>query len=213
MIRLFQPKLSFPMKRAVSTRKNFLRGACYFLLAFGIIDLGYAGFVYADAHTYQAAAMKEFEHAGPTAEPRILVKGDVIGELQVPRLGLAVMVLEGDSLKNLRRAVAHLPNSPLPGELGNVALAGHRDTFFRPLRNILVGDQITFKTAARSFDYIVESIDIVSPTDTQVLDPTVGHDLTLITCYPFYYVGPSPKRFVVRARQLDPAREEQNAAR
>jgi LPXTG-site transpeptidase (sortase) family protein len=213
MISLNQPKASVPTRAVASTRKNFLRGAVYFLLAFGLIDLGYAGFVYADAHTYQAAAMKEFEHPGSLSEPRLLKKDDVIGELQVPRLGLAVMVVEGDSFKNLRRAVAHLSKSPLPGELGNVALAGHRDTFFRPLRNILLGDQITIKTPERSFDYIVESIEIVSPTDTQVLDPTVGHDLTLLTCYPFYYVGPSPKRFVVRARQVDPTLEDQNAAK
>jgi sortase A len=91
----------------------------------------------------------------------------------------------------------------LPGEWGNVALAGHRDTFFRPLRDIQLGDEIRFRTSEHSFDYLVESIEVVAPNDTQVLEPSTGHDLTFITCFPFYYVGHAPKRFVVRAREVD----------
>ncbi len=194
-----------PKPRVSSTRKNLLRGACYFLLAFGILDLAYAGFVYAGSYAYQTQETRKFEQAAalPNPGPRVFMDGDVIGEMQVPRLGLAVMVVEGDSRANLRRAVAHISNSPLPGELGNVAFAGHRDTFFRPLRNILVGDEITFKTPAHTFAYLVESVNVVAPDDLQVLDPTTGHDLTLVTCYPFYYVGPAPKRFIVRAREVD----------
>jgi sortase A len=191
-------------RQASSTRRNLLRGACYFLLAFGILDLSYAGFVYARSYAFQAQEMQKFEQAValPNPEPRVFMDGDVIGEMQVPRLGLSVMVVQGDSPANLRRAVAHISSSPLPGELGNVAFAGHRDTFFSPLRNILIGDEITFKTPARTFTYLVESIHVVAPSDLQVLDPTAGHDLTLVTCYPFYYVGPAPKRFIVRAREI-----------
>ncbi|MGC2828345.1 MAG: class D sortase, partial [Candidatus Acidiferrum sp.] len=127
----------------------------------------------------------------------------MLGELQVPRLGLNAIVVQGDSTADLRRAVGHLSSSALPGEWGNVALAGHRDTFFRPLRDIRLGDSITIKTRARSFEYVVESIEVVAPTDIRVLEPSTGHDLTLLTCFPFHYVGPAPKRFVVRARQLD----------
>jgi sortase A len=186
-----------------NARANLLQGAFYFFLAFGVFALGYASYVFADSHAYQALELKKFQQAGPAAKPRILVNGGVIGELQVPRLGLSVMVVEGGSRANLRRAVAHLTNSPLPGELGNVALAGHRDTFFRPLRNILVGDEITFKTPERNIGYVVETISIVPPDDLQVLGTTAGHDLTLVTCYPFYFVGPAPKRFIVRAREVD----------
>jgi sortase A len=91
----------------------------------------------------------------------------------------------------------------LPGEWGNVALAAHRDTFFRPLRDIQAGDQIRFKTPERSFEYVVESIEVVAPRDIRVLEPSSGHELTFITCFPFHYLGPAPKRFVVRAQEVD----------
>jgi sortase A len=194
--------LSQPRREVSSTRTYILRGACYFFLAFGILALSYAGFVFADAHTYQALETRKFQQAGLLSEPHILVEGDVIGEIQVPRLGLAVMVVQGDSSANLRRAVGHLTKSALPGEWGNVALAGHRDTFFRPLRDIRVGDEIRFKTRERSLEYRVESIEVVEPTDMHVLESSTGHDLTLLTCFPIYYLGPAPKRLVVRAREV-----------
>jgi len=192
-----------PPKGAASALRHVLRGACYFFLAFGVLALGYAGFVFADSHAYQALEMKKFEQPGRLSEPHILAEGDVIGEMQVPRLGLSVMVVQGDSHASLRHAVGHLAKSALPGEWGNVALAGHRDTFFRPLRDIQLGDEIRFKTLEHNFEYVVESIEVVAPTDVQVLEPSSGHDLTFITCFPFYYVGPAPKRFVVRAREVD----------
>jgi sortase A len=192
-----------PTRAVSSTRIDILRGACYFLLAIGLLALGYAGFVFADSHAYQAVEMKKFKQAGRLSEPRILVEGDVIGEIQVPRLRLNAMVVQGDSPANLKRAVGHLTKSALPGEWGNVALAGHRDTFFRPLRDIRLGDEIRFKTRERSFEYRVESIEVVAPTDIRVLKSSTGHDLTLLTCFPIYYVGPAPKRLVVRAREVD----------
>lgn len=190
---------------------DVLRGACYFFLVFGILALGYAGFVVADSYAYQALETKKFTQAGPTQEPHILVEGEVIGELQVPRLGLDVIVVQGDSPASLRRAVGHLANSAMPGEPGNVALAGHRDTFFRPLRDIQPGDEIRFKAPARSFDYRVESIEVVGPTDMRVLEPSAEHELTLLTCFPFYYVGPAPKRFIVRAREIEGMLQKQVA--
>jgi len=188
-----------------------LRGTCYFFLAFGILAMGYAGFVFADSHAYQAIELKKFKQAGLLSEPHILAEGDVIGEIQVPRLGLNAIVVQGDSSANLRRAVGHLSKSALPGEWGNVALAGHRDTFFRTLRDIRLGDEIKFKTRERSFEYLVESIEVVSPTDIRVLKSSTGHDLTLLTCFPFHYVGPAPNRFVVRAREVDRMLHEQLA--
>jgi len=201
-----------PSTRGVSsTRTHILRGACYFFLAFGTLALGYAGFVFADSHAYQTLEMKKFKQVGRLSEPHILVEGDVIGEIQVPRLGLNAVVVQGDSAANLRQAVGHLSKSALPGEWGNVALAGHRDTFFRPLRDIRQGDEIRFKTRERSFEYRVESIEIVVPTDTRVLKSSTGHDLTLLTCFPFHYVGPAPKRLVVRAHEVDGILQEQPA--
>jgi sortase A len=204
-------RLSHRTRAASSTQTRILRGACYFFLALGLLALGYAGFVFADSYAYQALEMKKFEPPGLLYEPHILAEGELIGEIQVPRLGLKVMVVQGDSRANLRRAVAHLSKSALPGEWGNVALAGHRDTFFRPLRDICLGDEIRFKTRQRSFDYLVESIEVVAPTDIRVLESSTGHDLTLLTCFPFYYVGPAPKRFVVRAREVNGMPQEQTA--
>jgi sortase A len=197
--------LSPSAKASSSARVYVLRVAFYFFLFSGLLAVGYAGFVFADSHAYQALEMKKLEHPGLLTEPHILVEGDVIGEIQVPRVGLSAIVVQGDSSANLRRAVAHISQSALPGESGNVALAGHRDTFFRPLREIRVGDEIRFKTRARTFEYQVDSVEIVAPGDTEVLQASGGHELTFITCYPFYYIGPAPRRFVVHARELDAA--------
>jgi len=196
-------------KPGLSTATDILRGAFFFFLAFGILAVGYAGFVFASSRAYQAVEMRKFKEAGRLPAPHLLADGDVLGEIEVPRLGLDAIVVQGDSPATLKRAVGHLSQSALPGEWGNVTLAGHRDTFFRPLRDIRLGDTITFKTQERSFNYLVQSIEVVAPTDVRVLEPSTGHDLTLLTCYPVYYVGPAPKRLVVRAREVqDIAREQ-----
>jgi sortase A len=199
--------LSQPTTKASSIwQTKILRGACHLLFAFGIFALGYAGIVFADSHIYQAVEIQKFERTSPPPSPRILAEGDILGELQVPRLGLDAIVVQGDSTADLRRAVGHLSESAIPGEWGNVALVGHRDTFFRPLRDIRLGDEIKFKTRERSFEYVVEAIEVVAPTDIRVLETSTGHDLTLVTCFPFHFVGPAPKRFVVRAREVEAER-------
>jgi sortase A len=124
--------------------------------------------------------------------------------MEVPRLGLKVIVVQGDSPRILRRAVGHIRETALPGESGNVALTGHRDTFFRPLRNIQSGDAITVKTLDAEFRYRVESTTVVPPSDISVLQASRERTLTLITCFPFYYLGAAPNRFIVRARQVGP---------
>jgi sortase A len=197
-------------KPGSSTATDILRGAFFFFLAFGILAVGYAGFVFASSRAYQAVEMRKFKEAGRLTEPHLLADGDVLGEIEVPRLGLDAIVVQGDSPATLKRAVGHLSQSALPGEWGNVALAGHRDTFFRPLRDIRLGDTITFKTQERTFEYLVQSIEVVAPTDVGVLEPSTGHDLTLLTCYPVYYVGPAPKRLVVRAREVQGMVREQD---
>lgn len=195
-------ELPHTSRRLLASHTKLMRATCYFLLAVGAAALGYVGYVFADSKAYQVVEKEIFAQAVVTENPRALREGDVIGEIQVPRLGLDSMVVQGDSSKNLRRAVAHISNSPLPGEWGNVALAGHRDTFFRPLRDIRAGDEIRFKTAAGTFEYRVQSIEIVGPRDTEVLQPSSGRDLTLITCFPFSFVGRAPRRFIVRAREV-----------
>jgi sortase A len=130
---------------------------------------------------------------------------EVLGSLRVPRLGIDAMVREGDDEATLADSVGHLPSSPLPGAPGNVALAGHRDTFFWPLRKIRVNDLVTFATLRGTFEYQVESLRIVLPDDVSVLQAAAEPTLTLVTCYPFSWVGSAPKRFIVQARQIDPA--------
>lgn len=180
-------------------------------LLIGIIALGYTGFVAEESRNFQRTASRALEntsfHPAPK-ESAALIKpglrdGSLIGHLEIPRLGIDVVVAEGDSNDVLRRAVGHIPDTPLPGEPGNIALAGHRDTFFRPLRKIQPGDVITIDTSANRFQYEVQSTNIVSPSDMSVLKPTADSELTLVTCFPFYYVGAAPKRFIVRARNRD----------
>jgi sortase A len=122
-----------------------------------------------------------------------------MGRIEIPRLSLSVVVAEGVDTHTLGRAAGHIPGTGLPGQPGNIGISGHRDTFFRPLRNIRQDDIITLTTVVGNYQYRVVSIWIVSPSDVAVLDPSADEILTLVTCYPFYFVGPAPERFVVRA--------------
>jgi sortase A len=200
-----------PLARPRRATSKILRVASYFFLAVSFFALGYSVYVVVDAHAYQASEQAKFESnlqkgtGRPQLPPPVLVEGGVIGEIQVQRLHLKAIVVQGDSHTILRRAVGHIPETALPGEPGNVVLAGHRDTFFRPLRNIKLGDTITLKTTAGDFQYLVESTQVVPASMTEVLDATVVPTLTLITCFPFDYLGAAPNRFVVRARESDPA--------
>ena len=194
------------------------RLAFYFFLALGLLTLGYSAYVVVDARAYQAYEQSKFEAmlekgtGSPQLSATPLVEGDVIGEIQVPRLHLKAIVVQGDSHTILRRAVGHIPETALPGTPGNVALAGHRDTFFRPLRNIKLGDTITLKTPTGDFQYLVDSTQIIPSTNVEVLSATPLPTLTLITCFPFDYIGAAPNRFVVRARQVVSQSPEANPA-
>jgi sortase A len=140
----------------------------------------------------------------PMPQGKPPLPSSVIGRLEIPRLNLTVMVREGADGKTLHRAVGHIPGTALPGYAGNVALAGHRDTFFRALRNIKKDDAIELETENGTYRYLVESTDIVGPRDVDVLAASHGQTLTLVTCYPFYYIGSAPKRFIVHAAQVSP---------
>ena len=133
------------------------------------------------------------------------VTGSALARLAVRRLGLGVMVAPGVDSRSLRRAAGHIPGTAPPGGEGNVGIAGHRDTFFRPLRGIVVGDEIELTTAAGIARYEVEWTRVVSPEQVDVLAPTPYPALTLVTCYPFTWVGHAPERFIVRARLIERA--------
>jgi sortase A len=195
-------KLASPATRHWRISAYVSRLGSYFFMAVGLLALGYAAYIVVDAHAYQAYEQSKFEDVSIKEPPAPLMEGGVIGEIQVPRLQLKAIVVQGDSHTILRRAVGHIPETALPGAPGNVVLAGHRDTFFRPLRNIRLGDAITFKTSDGAFQYLVESTEVVPASAVEVLNATAGRTLTLITCYPFDYIGPAPNRYVVHAREI-----------
>jgi sortase A len=171
------------------------------LFFIGIVCLGLYGFFTVQAHYEQKTLQKQLDRqyqplrvkipaAGPK-KGRHLNDGDLFGRLEVPRLGLSVMVMEGDEDRILRLGAGHIPGTPM-------AIAGHRDTFFRPLKDIKLDDTIRFTTPDGITEYRVVSTRVVGPTDTSVLKQS-DDVLTLVTCYPFYYIGPAPKRFIVEA--------------
>jgi sortase A len=192
------------------------------LLLIGLCCLGYWAYAWADARYTQYQEGKLLDEAasarpaaantdalgtfhGPAAgSRRRKVEGTLVGRIEIPRVGVSAIVLEGISNKTLRRGVGHIPETSLPGAEGNAGLAAHRDSFFRALKDIRENDLITVKTLDGTFEYRVEWTQIVQPEDTQVLAATGEPVLTLVTCYPFYYVGSAPERFIVRARRSDP---------
>jgi sortase A len=127
--------------------------------------------------------------------------GEPIGRIEIPRLHISVMVLEGTAPGILRVAAGHIDGTALPGTTGNIGIAAHRDTFFRPLREVRSQDRILVTTSYGTFRYVVDAIEIVDPKNLQVLHRTRDPELTLVTCYPFTYLGAAPKRFIVHARQ------------
>jgi len=126
--------------------------------------------------------------------------------LRIPKLKLAVPVFDGTSEINLNRGAARIEGTAAIGAAGNLGLAAHRDGFFRPLKDIRVGDPLYIDTIARTLIYRVSSIRIVTPTEVDVLAPTDKPSVTLVTCYPFYFVGSAPKRFIVQAQLEDAGR-------
>lgn len=145
---------------------------------------------------------KQHESLKKPARPK---PGSTIGRMEIPRLRIDAIVRSGVDNGTLKRAVGHVPSTALPGSPGNVGLAAHRDTFFRNLKGVKKGDLIRMITPEGAFDYRVESTRIVTPKNIEVLYPTKENALTLVTCYPFNYVGSAPKRFIVRARQVMPS--------
>jgi len=173
---------------------------------FGTLALAYVGWVAGEATVHQHLSRETLTHLeqrhsqrAPQRRVRLPAPEFQLADLDIPRIGLAVMVSEGTDEGTLRLGAGHLPGSGVPGRVGNVVIAGHRDTFFRSLRQIRVGDTIDLTSPDGTYHYRVEWTRIVDPEDTQTLGPTSTPALTLVTCYPFRYVGSAPERFVVRA--------------
>jgi len=198
-------------------RQKALRWAAALLFVTGFVSLGVCGVWYLEARLYQHSEISKFRRplrpraAEPQTEARTEVEraeperrrvGDSLSMIEIPRIGVSAVVVEGVTPHELRIAAGHVPGTALPGEIGNVGIAAHRDTFFRKLSDIRQGDAIMLTTAFGSYQYTVESTAIVDPSDVEELRDAAQPTLTLITCYPFYFVGAAPQRFIVRARQI-----------
>lgn len=204
--------------------------ARYFFLAVAVACLGVYSYAYVQRVVYQTYESWKFDRMphpvtvaaavlnssgvpavsrGPSYRKYDLPsrrppKTALIGRLSIPRLHLSAMVREGIDEDTLQLAVGHIPDTALPGETGNVAVAGHRDTFFRRLRELRPKDEIRFSTSSGDFKYQVESLVILEPDNLGVLAASSENVLTMVTCYPFSYVGAAPQRFIVRAKQVLP---------
>lgn len=197
-------------------RSTAWRFAERFFFMAGVLAVAVAAYTYAARFIYQARENWIFERAvattgAPPPAPQKTAERRqttaltllLIGKITIPRLGISAIVKEGIAEKTLRLAVGHFPSTALPGQPGNVGLAAHRDSLFRRLKDVQQNDEITFTTLEGEYVYRVISFNVVNPTEVSVLDPSTGENtLTLVTCYPFYFVGHAPKRFIVRARQV-----------
>jgi LPXTG-site transpeptidase (sortase) family protein len=187
--------------------------------AVSLLAFGYWCFLFLSGRLYQARETQRFvrerqvksqslETLVPSNSPKTEErpypdKGSAVALLAIPRLGVSAVVVEGAEDRDLKLGPGHIPGTSLPGDGGNIGVAGHRDTFFRPLRLIRKDDAIQMTTHDQEHQYKVVSMKIVTPDDVQVLYPIGQETLTLVTCYPFDFVGSAPKRFVVRADCVD----------
>jgi len=196
-----------PVRRA----RFFLRWSQFILFTAAGAALAYCVCVPAEAWLYRRRATLEFRRLlhqegrlKPPARPAEAPAAEdgFIGFIEIPRLGVSAVLAEGTGDGTLRKAVGHIAGTPLPGEAGNVGIAGHRDTFFRPLRNIRSNDIVVLVTLRGRYRYRVVSTKVVAPDAVGVLAPSSGETLTLVTCYPFYFVGPAPERFIIRAERV-----------
>ena len=186
-------------------------------LASGLGLIALAAFAHIDARTHQKVAIDEFERirtaiARPDAQLEWSDKrklayedalqrdaGKTLAVLRIPSSNIEVPVLDSTSDLALNRGAGHVEGTALPGEPGNVAIAAHRDGFFRGLKDIRLGDEIEVTTLTGQQTYTVTMLSVVDPLNVSVLDPTDESTITLITCYPFYFMGAAPERFIVRA--------------
>lgn len=151
-------------------------------------------------HILQSEIQRASESKASLPNPKV-EEGDVLGRLDIPRIGVSVAVLQGTGSRTLRLGAGHIEGTSLPGEAGNSGIAGHRDTFFRALRGIRRYDEIQLQTATGLFHYQVDWTKVVTSDDVGVIAPSSEAALTLVTCYPFQFLGAAPKRFIVRAHK------------
>lgn len=189
------------------TRGRSLKLTSRVLVIFGLAALLWCGGSLVRTHLYQERSTAILDRDSLVKPVKTMFDsmpkvGTLLGSIRIPRVGVSSAIVEGTDDHTLTLSVGHIPGTAVPGREGNVALAGHRDTFFRGLRNIHNRDEIMLTTPGGTHLYEVESTRIVSPQDLYVLNDSGRPLLTLVTCYPFYYIGSAPKRFIVRAHRV-----------
>jgi sortase A len=170
------------------------------LMAIGIALLVYVGMQYWGMYRSQQNLQAQWEHQAAVANvpgaPRVNAD-DLLTRVVIPKIDLDAIVVEGVSRKMLNEGPGHIKDTAAPGEPGNAVISAHRDTFFRHIYELNKGDEILVKRSGKVFHFQVTGKKIVMPDDVAVLKQTADPQLTLITCYPTYYIGPAPKRLVV----------------
>jgi sortase A len=185
------------------------------LLIAGAILLVYVTFEYGSMFYQQRQLSAQWERQNrpaSAAPPKAEDPRDQVTRLSIPSIDLDAIVVEGTSRRQLAIAPGHMTDTPSPGENGNSVITAHRDTFFRHIYELKKGDEIVVRRGGKSFQYLVERKFVVQPTDLGVTRPTTDARLTLITCYPTYYVGPAPERLVVTAKLANPGATTATAA-
>jgi len=189
------------MRRGLKYR--LLRCLEYICWVSGLGALLYIGLVWRSSAVFQVQAAKRLETLRQSSgKSRTPEPHDPLGRITIPRIARSAIIQEGVDEQTLRHAVGHFPESSRPELGGTVALAGHRDTFFRGLGQLQRGDLIFLETPEGKYTYEVARISVVGPQHVEVVEPSSGSDLTLVTCFPFHYIGPAPDRFVVQALRL-----------
>lgn len=182
----------------------------------GLLTLGFWGFEIVASRLHQSRDASRFEHERKDVEAPSVIKrrypppGSAVAILTIPRIGVSTVVLEGAQEPQLAFGLGHIRGTSFPGSGGNIGVAGHRDSFFRPLRLIRNDDLIKLTTHDHEHLYRVVSTTIVTPDDVNVLSPKGRETLTLVTCYPFNFVGAAPSRFVATADCVDCSVPPQN---
>lgn len=214
-----------------TAKQRLLLWSRYVFFFVGVLVLGYVAVTLLEVKLYQTSETRRFQLAlkasrasggdvspAPSLLPPVAgadanqakvgnvatagARNSPLGRIEISSIGVAAMILEGVDSRTLRRAIGHIPGTAFPGQRGNVGLAGHRDTFFRALRNIRKDDEITLETLDGSYRYRVDFTRVVAPEYIEALSGSEDASLTLVTCYPFSFVGPAPQRFIVRAHRV-----------
>jgi LPXTG-site transpeptidase (sortase) family protein len=167
------------------------------LLIAGLSLGGWAALASMERRYIAAAPIPVVATTAPGAAPT--PRGAWVARLEAPSVGLSATVLEGSDDQTLDRAAGHIEYTAFPGKTGNVGIAGHRDTTFRRVRHLEIGDRLMLQTSDATYEYRIVQTQIVKPDAVEVLSPTPTPTLTLVTCYPFTFIGNAPKRYVVSA--------------